>query len=69
VNTWKALLRDELSTGSSHTRAYVRNYVRRFVVKVKRIVGLEPLFLSILIYSISALPKIVFVGFYDKLQE
>lgn len=69
MNAWKALLRDESSKGSSRTRTHVRKHAKRFAVKVKSTAGLEPLFLSILTYSISALPKILFVGFYDKLQE
>ncbi|EED11647.1 hypothetical protein TSTA_108350 [Talaromyces stipitatus ATCC 10500] len=68
LNAWKALLNNEL-TGKSKTQIHVREVARNFASKIRKVAGNETLFLTVLIYAISRVPKITYETFYADLTK
>ncbi|GKZ63047.1 hypothetical protein AnigIFM49718_010778 [Aspergillus niger] len=68
LTRWKALLNGS-TLARSRTQKHVQRYARQFASKVLTIAGRETLYLCMIEYSISSLPKISFSGFYPALKE
>lgn len=68
LGAWVALLRSGSPGGKSRTSKHVRRNAVNFASKIINVANSETLFLCLLVYSISGLPKITHVNFYGKLK-
>ncbi|RDH26296.1 hypothetical protein BDQ94DRAFT_164601 [Aspergillus welwitschiae] len=68
LTKWKALLNGS-NLARSRTQKHVQGYARQFASKVLAIAGRETLYLCMIEYSVSSLPKISYSGFYPALKE
>jgi hypothetical protein len=69
LNAWRDLLNSSKPIGNSRTQVHVRTAARSFGLKIHRTAGDETLFLCILKYAISSVPKINYPTFYADLKE
>lgn len=69
LTAWRGLLNNSKSIGNSRTQVHVRTAARSFALKVHQTAGNETLFLCILKYAISSVPKINYPTFYADLKK
>lgn len=69
LNAWRSLLNSSEPTGNSRTQVHVRTAARSFALKIHRTAGDETLFLCIVKYAISSVPKINYPTFYADLKK
>ncbi|GAA93152.1 hypothetical protein AKAW_11264 [Aspergillus luchuensis IFO 4308] len=68
LTKWKALLNGS-TLARSRTQKHVQGHAQQFASKVQTIAGRETLYLCMIEYSVSSLPKISYSGFYPALKK